>query len=81
MTREEAIAKFIDAANPESSRTAAWIDRFVALGMLKLDDPEIIYSGPALGAIDAVIGNKFTSAVHVARALDAAGFKIVRKHP
>lgn len=58
-----------------------WIRRFVELGMLKLDEPEIVYSGPALAAIDAVIGNKFTSAVHVARALDAAGFKIVRKQP
>lgn len=37
MTREEAIAAFDSISNPGSFGTNAWIDRFVALGMLKLD--------------------------------------------
>jgi hypothetical protein len=31
MTREQAIAEFVEAADPSSFRVAAWIDRFVAL--------------------------------------------------
>lgn len=41
MTREEAIKAFHGATpNPSSFADAAWIDRFVALGMLNLDEPK-----------------------------------------
>lgn len=39
MTRDEAIEKFRYAANEGSFAVEAWIDRFAALGMIKLDDP------------------------------------------
>jgi hypothetical protein len=41
MTRDEAIKAFRNSTpNPSSFSDEAWIDRFVALGMLKLDEPK-----------------------------------------
>jgi len=37
MTRDQAIAAFNGIENAHSASAESWIDRFVALGMLKLD--------------------------------------------
>lgn len=80
MTRDEAIAKFTDAADPSSFRTAAWIDRFVALGMLKIDTEKC----PSERALDAMFSfppckHGLITPRHALDAIDAAGLKIVEK--
>lgn len=76
MTRDEAIKAFRNSTpNPSSFSDEAWIDRFVALGMLKLDEPKPIgiRLGEALKPFGIQIG------VYEMEAIDAAGLKIVEK--
>jgi hypothetical protein len=90
MTRDEAIADFNEAANPSSFSTGAWIDRFVALGMLKLDEPKNPSELAILALDGQMVGGPMhgmlctyrlgrSEAIQLADALDRAGLKIVEK--
>ena len=75
MTRDEALKTFRGATpDPSSLSDAAWIDRFVGLGMLKLDEPRSIRSR-ALDEILKIFGGH--DADMFFKCIDDAGLKIV----
>lgn len=75
MTRDEAIRKFNDAADGSFSGEA-WIDRFVALGILKLDEPR-----SNIDLLVESLGWRLGSCAHAElnQALGRAGLMIVKR--
>ena len=77
MTRDEAIERFRCAGRPNSLRASDWIEKFVALEMLKLDEPksahELTYRALVSG------GHPVFEASRVIETLDRAGLKVVEK--
>lgn len=79
MTRDEAITKIYD--NRNSRITASDLDLFVALGMLKLDEPKLeSRESPTYRAYDAIF--EFTSSLDFQTFRDlikSAGLQIIEK--
>ena len=76
MTRDEAIKRFNDAADGSFSGEA-WIDRFVALGILNLDEPKSVIDRLANGMTRAGF-NPFTRS-ELKAILESEGLKLVEK--
>ncbi len=76
MTREQAI-DILDRTTSVGDRISAayWIDIFVALGMLKLDEPK----GVEQRLAEAYAGQVSLTPTGLKCRLDAAGLKIVEK--
>ena len=79
MTREDAIKAFDGIAQPGSFGTNSWIDRFVALGMLKLDEPKSLDARINYAINYEMCSNKTVQAREIKAALDRAGLRIVEK--
>jgi hypothetical protein len=78
MTRDEAVQK-LRAAQPKIDtvwNAALWVDAFVALGMLKLDDPKSVDQ-----RLDLVLSYLGPAATHVELkyALEAQGLALIEK--
>jgi hypothetical protein len=93
MTRDEAVAAYIRFTYEDLPRTAAQmrvlhvnaarrIDAYVALGMLKLDEPKSAEDRAIdiLASIDSKVGlTRFGAATAIIDLLYSAGLKIVEK--
>ncbi len=78
MTRAEAIEIVIRTAAGDRVSAAYWIDIFVALGMLKLDEPASAHE-KALAAMYQATSDGMLTPRWAIDAIDAAGLKIVEK--
>jgi hypothetical protein len=73
MTREHAIEILLNRPGWDTSVATDWIDDFVALGMLKLDEPKT-----KIDAVHECIIS-YGSAFDFIKGLERKGFKIVSK--
>ena len=83
MTKDEAIEIFDENTNiHDRGETSRWIDRFVRLGMLRLDEDHQFTEGGTIGRIRSFMREmqlgKFSPS-QFCGALDRAGLKIVEK--
>lgn len=89
MTLDEALKAFANVSEPSSFKDSVWIERFVALGILKLDEPksaqqqfydviaaELAVDSPAMRNMK---DNKHVVAMIFYDALKEAGLRIVEK--
>ena len=80
MTRDEAIKKFAEGHNNYQTGWAErWVDMFVSLGMLKLDEPKSLDARINYAINYEMCSNKTVQAREIKAALDRAGLKIVEK--
>jgi hypothetical protein len=79
MTREEAEAKISGIVGHTEAFRYAWIDAYVALGMLKLDEPKCASERAVDAMFDAQIAHSgILTPRYAIEAISKAGLKIVK---
>ena len=81
MTRDEAIRTYRGVCNwdPSNKEAEKVINVYVALGMLKLDEPKSVEERARTVINNAVLGNPYAHAEMILNAIKFAGLQIVEK--